>query len=163
MKLIWRIFSRLLASLLSVLLFLSIILIPFISFITDTTEPSKLVDLIFASGILDQLSAPSSGHHNILLSNGTADTGSNPELDKLIDTFKDMLSKGEMTAKELIFALNDKLNSGELDTTTLTKTLQELINSGAVDAKQMLDENWRQAAAEAIVNGIMEYIRYAVH
>ena len=31
------------------------------------------------------------------------------------------------------------------------------------DAKQMLDENWRQAAAEAIVNGIMEYIRYAVH
>ena len=138
MKLIWRIFSRLLASLLSVLLFLSIILIPFISFITDTTEPSKLVDLIFTSGILDQLSAPSSGHHNILLSNGTADTGSNPELDKLIDTFKDMLSKGEMTAKELIFALNDKLNRGELDATTLTKTLQELINSGAVDAKQML-------------------------
>lgn len=31
------------------------------------------------------------------------------------------------------------------------------------DAKQMLDENWRQAAAEAIVNGIIEYIRYAVH
>lgn len=31
------------------------------------------------------------------------------------------------------------------------------------DAKQMLDENWRQAAAEAIVNGIVEYIRYAVH
>ena len=31
------------------------------------------------------------------------------------------------------------------------------------DAIQMLDENWRQAAAEAIVNGIMEYIRCAVH
>ena len=31
------------------------------------------------------------------------------------------------------------------------------------DAKQMLDENWRQAAAEAIVNGIIEYIRCAVH
>ena len=32
-----------------------------------------------------------------------------------------------------------------------------------IDAKQMLDENWRQAAAEAIVSGIMEYIRCAVH
>ena len=32
-----------------------------------------------------------------------------------------------------------------------------------IDAKQMLDEDWRQAAAEAIVNGIMEYIRCAVH
>jgi len=31
------------------------------------------------------------------------------------------------------------------------------------DAKNMLDEDWRQAAAEAIVNGIIEYIRYAVH
>ena len=31
------------------------------------------------------------------------------------------------------------------------------------DAKQMLDEDWRQAAAEAIVNGIIEYIRCAVH
>ncbi len=31
------------------------------------------------------------------------------------------------------------------------------------DAMQMLDENWRQAAAEAIVNGIIEYIRCAVH
>ena len=31
------------------------------------------------------------------------------------------------------------------------------------DAKQMLDETWRQAAAEAIVNGIVEYIRCAVH
>ena len=31
------------------------------------------------------------------------------------------------------------------------------------DAKQMLDENWRQAAAEAIANGIIEYIRCAVH
>ena len=31
------------------------------------------------------------------------------------------------------------------------------------DAKQMLDETWRQAAAEAIVNGIIEYIRCAVH
>ena len=138
MKLIWQIFSRLLASLLSVLLFLSLILIPFISFITDTIEPGKLVDLIFASGILDQLSAPSSGHHNILLSNGTADTGSDPELEKLIDTFKDRLSNGEMTAKELIFALSDKLNSGELDAATLTKALQELIDSGAVDAKQVL-------------------------
>ena len=31
------------------------------------------------------------------------------------------------------------------------------------DAKQMLDETWRQAAAEAIVNGIIEYIHCAVH
>ena len=31
------------------------------------------------------------------------------------------------------------------------------------DANNMLDETWRQAAAEAIANGIMEYIRHAVH
>ena len=29
------------------------------------------------------------------------------------------------------------------------------------DAKNMLDENWRQAAAEAIADGILEYIRHA--
>ena len=29
------------------------------------------------------------------------------------------------------------------------------------DAKNLLDENWRQAAAEAIAEGILDYIRHA--
>ena len=141
MKFLWKLFSRLLASLLSVLLLLSLILLPVVSFATKISDSGTLVDLIFSSGILAQLSRPVSGSHNILLSNGTVDTGNGDEaLDALIGSLKDMLHSGEMTYKELIKALNDKLSSGELDAAALIKTLQALIDSSALDAEQLLSD-----------------------
>ena len=140
MKFLWKLFSRLVASLLSVVLLLSLILLPLVSFVTDISDSNTLIDLIFSSGILEQLSAPSSKHHNVLLSNGTVDTGSNPEVDKLVESLKELLNSGEMSIKELIGTLKAKLASGELDVSGLTATLQELITGGALNVEEMMKE-----------------------
>ncbi len=140
MKFLWKLFSRLLASLLSVVLLLSLILLPFVSFATDISDSNTLINLIFSSGILDQLSAPSAKHHNALLSNGTVDTGSNPEADKLAESLKELLNSGEMSIGQLLGTLKAKLDSGELDVSGLTATLQELISSGALNVEEMMKE-----------------------
>ncbi len=140
MKFLWKLFSRLLASLLSVLLFLSLILLPVISFTTEISDSSTLIDLIFSSSILDQLSVTSAKHHSALLSNGTVDTGSNQEVDKLVESLKDKFINGELRIKDLINDLRGRIIRGEIDITILTAVLQELIDSGALNAEELMKE-----------------------
>ena len=140
MKFLWKLFSRLLASLLSAVLLLSLILLPFVSFVTDISDSHTLIDLIFSSGILEQLSSPADKHHNALLSNGTVDTGNNPEVDKLVESLKELLNSGEMRIGQLFGTLKAKLDSGELDISGLTVTLQALIASGALNVEEMMKE-----------------------
>ncbi|MBE6983094.1 MAG: hypothetical protein E7435_02255 [Ruminococcaceae bacterium] len=137
MKFLWKLFSRLLASLLSILLFLSLVLIPLISFVTDTAKPEKIVDLIFSSSILRQFPCPDP--HRVLLSNGTVDTDVDTE-QALTNMLRDLLCSGEITVGEIIDTLKDKLNRGELDVAGLTRALQSLIDSGEVNAEALLEK-----------------------
>ena len=69
MKVFWKIFSAFMALLLSIVLVVSLIALPIVSFLTENTDPSKLVKAVFESGLLNELGAPSAHRRPILLSN----------------------------------------------------------------------------------------------
>lgn len=141
MKTLWKIFSRFVASILSTIMLVLMLLLPLVSFITDYTSAENVVDFIFSSGLLDQLSTMSNRPHNVMLSNGTVDTGNHShELNKLVDMLKEMVGSEEMTFLEFANALKAKLDSGEIDSKTLSAALQELIDNEDIDIEQMAHE-----------------------
>ena len=83
MRMFWKIFSAFMALLLSIVLVVSLVALPVVSFLTENTDPSKLVKAVFESGILNDLGAPSAHRRPILLSNdaiiGTLPDGTNIE------------------------------------------------------------------------------------
>lgn len=148
MKTLWRLFSRLLASLLSTILLLCLLLLPLISFVAGMAEPSKLVDLIFSSGALDALSLPSEGEHKILLSKEAVVSGSeNP----LADELKEKLDSGKITVPELFDQLEEMFLTGKLDDEALSQTLHGLISAGAVDIKDVARELGTSFAVQQLI------------
>ena len=148
MKTLWRLFSRLLASLLSTILLLCLLLLPLISFVAGMAEPSKLVDLIFSSGALDALSLPSEGEHIILLSKEAVVSGSeNP----LADELKEKLDSGKITVPELFDQLEEMFLTGKLDDEALSQTLHGLISAGAVDIKDVAKELGTSFAVQQLI------------
>ena len=87
MKILWKIFSAFMALLLSIVLVVSLVVLPVVSFLTENTDPSKLVKAVFESGILNDLGKPSASRLPITLSNdyiiGTLPDGTN--IEDLID------------------------------------------------------------------------------
>lgn len=148
MKTLWRLFSRLLASLLSTVLLLCLLLLPLISFVAGMAEPSKLVDLIFSSGALDALSLPSESEQKILLSKEAVVSGSeNP----LADELKEELDSGKITVPELFDQLEEMFLTGKLDDEALSQTLHGLISAGAVDIKDVARELGTSFAVQQLI------------
>ncbi len=148
MKTLWRLFSRLLASLLSTVLLLCLLLLPLTSFVAGMAEPSKLVDLIFSLGTLDALSLPSEGEHKILLSKEAVVSGSeNP----LADELKEKLDSGKITVPELFDQLKEMFLTGKLDDEALSQTLHALISAGAVDIKDVASELGTSFAVQQLI------------
>ncbi len=151
MKTLWRLFSRLLASLLSTILLLCLFLLPLLSFIADMAEPSKLVDLIYSSGFVDALSLPVSERHHILLSNTPVVSDSE---DALADELKEKLRSGKITTAELFDQLQERLLTGKLDDEALSHTLHKLISAGAVSIKDIASELGTSFAVQQLILSI---------
>jgi hypothetical protein len=148
MKTLWRLFSRLLASLLSTVLLLCLLLLPLTSFVAGMAEPSKLVDLIFSLGALDALSLPSEGEHKILLSKEAVVSDSeNP----LADELKEQLDSGKITVPELFDQLKEMFLTGKLDDEALSQTLHALISAGAVNIKDVASELGTSFAVQQLI------------
>lgn len=133
MKTVWKIFSGLLAFLLSILLILSLVCFPAISFVTDHADPGKLVDIIMSSGVLGSAGTPSASGHHILLSNGTVENPQNPAD---LETF--------------LAALGELANRGVIDVEQLMEDL-EIPADAEIDQEQMMQELTESAAMQTLV------------
>ena len=140
MKTFWKIFSSFLALLISILLVISLIVLPAISFFTDTVDPSKLVEIIISSGLLTDPKVPAAGSHQILLSAGTAEG----------------LPEG-MGFEALTDALQELANSGILDVEQLMEDL-EIPADTEIDHKQMIQELTESKAVQVLLSTYTEDI-----
>ena len=146
MKTFWKIFSAFFAFLMSILLVLSLILFPAVSFATENSDPGKLVDVLFSSGIFELPFKPSANRQQILLSNSSV--SSDPEsvgMDAILDALEKLASTGlidvETLMEELEIPADTKIDGEQLK--------QELIES---EAMQTLAEVY----AEDIINAALD-------
>jgi hypothetical protein len=129
MKIFWKIFSGLLASLLSLFLVLSLISFPAISFITDNAAPEKLVDIIISSGMFSASGTPSASNHQILLSSGTVESSQSPaDLETFLQALGELANRGIIDVEQLMENLEIPADA-EID---LKQMAQELIESTAM-------------------------------
>ena len=146
MKVFWKILSAFLAVLLSIVLVVSLILLPIVSFLTENADPSKLVKAAFESGLLSELGMPSASRRPILLSN-----------DMVITTLPDGYDAEDFTT------LPPDIDIGDLEDSGLTESLPEgigveelfsavaeLVENGVIDVEELMVE--LEIPEDAIVN-----------
>ena len=140
MKILWKIISSILAFLISILLFLSLILFPAVSFLTDSSEPSKLVDALMSSGLFAQPSEPSAKSHQILLST---------------DTVEDL--PGNDTLESLMASLEELANSGIIDVEQLMEDL-DIPKDAQINSAHMMQELSESKAVQTLITKYAEDI-----
>ena len=140
MKILWKIISSILAFLISILLVLSLILFPAVSFLTDSSEPSKLVDALMSSGLFAQPGEPSAKNHEILLST---------------DIVEDLPDKD--TLESLMASLEELTSSGIIDVEQLMEDL-EIPKDAQIDSAQMLQELSESKAVQTLITKYAEDI-----
>lgn len=172
MKVFWKILSAFLAILLSIVLVVSLIALPIVSFLTVNADPSKLVKAVFESGLLNELGAPSAHRRPILLSNdaviGTLPDGTNvedfitlpPDYDigdygTLPPDFNiDQLPEGTTLPPEISDDLIENMPELDLpegvDMEELFGAVADLVDSGVIDVEELMTE--LEIPEDAVVN-----------
>ncbi len=139
MKTFWKIFSAFFAFLMSILLVVSLIVFPAVSFLTDNAEPSKLVDIIMSSGLLTQQGKPSARNPQILLSENTvAGLPEGVDLDTLMESLEELANSGVIDVEELMEDLeipeDVKIDQEQLkQELTQSQAVQTLVSTYAED------------------------------
>ena len=170
MKVFWKILSAFLAILLSIVLVVSLIALPVVSFLTENTDPSKLVKAIFESGLLNELGAPSAHRRPILLSNdaviGTLPDGTNvedfitlpPEIsDDLIENMPDMDLPEGVGMQELFGAVIELVEQGVIDVDKLVEEL-EIPDPSVIDQDKLVQELTQSSAVQQLASAYAEDI-----
>ena len=170
MKVFWKILSAFLAILLSIVLVVSLIALPIVSFLTENTDPSKLVKAIFESGLLNELGAPSAHRRPILLSNdaviGTLPDGTNvedfitlpPEIsDDLIENMPDMDLPEGVGMQELFGAVIELVEQGVIDVDKLVEEL-EIPDPSVIDQDKLVQELTQSSAVQQLASAYAEDI-----
>ena len=158
MKVFWKILSAFLAVLLSIVLVVSLILLPIVSFLTENADPSKLVKAAFESGLLSELGMPSASRRPILLSNDTVIT-------TLPDGYdvEDYITLPDGYDAEDFTTLPPDIDIGDLEDSGLAESLPEgigveelfsavaeLVENGVIDVEELMVE--LEIPEDAIVN-----------
>lgn len=158
MKVFWKILSAFLAVLLSIVLVVSLILLPIVSFLTENADPSKLVKTAFESGLLSELGMPSASRRPILLSNDTVIT-------TLPDGYdvEDYITLPDGYDAEDFTTLPPDIDIGDLEDSGLAESLPEgigveelfsavaeLVENGVIDVEELMVE--LEIPEDAIVN-----------
>ena len=171
MKVFWKILSAFLAVLLSIVLVVSLILLPIVSFLTENADPSKLVKAAFESGLLSELGMPSASRRPILLSNDTVITtlpdGYDaedfttlpPDIDigDLEDSgLAESLPEG-IGVEELFSAVAELVENGVIDVEELMVEL-EIPEDAIVNTDKMIEELTQSSAVQAVVSVYAEDI-----
>lgn len=171
MKVFWKILSAFLAVLLSIVLVVSLILLPIVSFLTENADPSKLVKTAFESGLLSELGMPSASRRPILLSNDTVITtlpdGYDaedfttlpPDIDigDLEDSgLAESLPEG-IGVEELFSAVAELVENGVIDVEELMVEL-EIPEDAIVNTDKMIEELTQSSAVQAVVSVYAEDI-----
>ena len=177
MKVLWKIFSAFMALLLSIVLVVSLVLLPIVSFLTENADPSKLVKAAFESGILSELGMPSASRRPILLSNdysiGVLPEGTDvedlidgtlpPDLDidelpeDAIDELPDMDLPEGVDMEELFGAVAELVETGVIDVEELMTEL-EIPEDAVVNTDQMIQELTQSSAVQTLVSVYAEDI-----
>ncbi len=157
MKVLWKIFSAFMALLLSIVLVVSLVALPVVSFLTENTDPSKLVKAVFESGILNDLGKPSANRLLITLSGdymiGELPDGTNvedlidgtlpPDFD-INDLPEDVTLPPDFDADELPGDVTDKLPELDLPegvgVQELFEAVVELVEQGVIDVDALVEE-----------------------
>ena len=158
MKVFWKILSAFLAVLLSIVLVVSLILLPIVSFLTENADPSKLVKAAFESGLLSELGMPSASRRPILLSNDTVIT----TLPNGYDV-EDYITLPDGYDAEDFTTLPPDIDIGDLEDSGLAESLPEgvgveelfsavaeLVENGVIDVEELMVE--LEIPEDAIVN-----------
>lgn len=146
MKVLWKIFRVFMALLLSIVLVVSLVVLPVVSFLTENADPSKLVKAAFESGILNDLGKPSANRLLITLSNGyTIGELPEPELPEGVDI------------EELFGAVADLVEEGVIDVEQLMEEL-EIPEDAVVNTDQMVQELTQSSAVQTLVSTYAEDI-----
>lgn len=146
MKVLWKIFRVFMALLLSIVLVVSLVVLPVVSFLTENADPSKLVKAAFESGILNDLGKPSANRLLITLSNGyTIGELPEPELPEGVDI------------EELFGAVADLVEEGVIDVEQLMEEL-EIPEDAVVNTDQMIQELTQSSAVQTLVSTYAEDI-----
>ena len=158
MKVFWKILSAFLAVLLSIVLIVSLILLPVVSFLTENADPSKLVSAVFESGLLSELGMPSASHRPILLSNDIVIT-TLPDGYDVEDyiTLPDGYDAEDFTTLPPDFDMGDLEDSGlaealpeGIGVEELFSAVADLVESGVIDVEELMVE--LEIPEDAIVN-----------
>ena len=129
MKLFWKILSSFWASLLSIILVFALLLLPVISFLTDHSNPNRIVDIFASSDLFTQPDNPTAGDRPILLSNGAvADVPENLDFEALMETLQELSESGVIDVEQLVKDLEIPTDI-EIDQ---ERMMQELSESKAV-------------------------------
>lgn len=157
MKVLWKILSAFMALLLSIVLVVSLVALPVVSFLTENTDPSKLVKAVFESGILNDLGKPSANRLLITLSGdymiGELPDGTNmedlidgtlpPDFD-INDLPEDVTLPPDFDADELPGDVTDKLPELDLPegvgVQELFEAVVELVEQGVIDVDALIEE-----------------------
>ncbi|MBE6942948.1 MAG: hypothetical protein E7453_01625 [Ruminococcaceae bacterium] len=187
MKVLWKILSAFLAILLSIVLVVSLIALPVVSFLTENADPSKLVKAVFESGLLNELGQPAANYRPILLSGdyviGELPDGATiedliegtlpPEInidalpegatlpseipDNVIDNLPELELPEGVDMEELFGAVADLVESGVIDVEELMTEL-EIPEDAVVNTDQMVQELTQSSAVQALVSTYAEDI-----
>ena len=131
MKLLWKLISSILVYIFNGILVFALIALPIISFVTDHTNPEKLVDLLTSSGLFAQAERPAAFAPDILLANGSvADITDNANLDTLLKELRALADSGIVDIDRLMKDLDISANA-EIDREQL---IQDLTESQAMHA-----------------------------
>ena len=158
MKVFWKILSAFLAVLLSIVLIVSLILLPVVSFLTENADPSKLVKAAFESGLLSELGMPSASRRPILLSNDMVIT-TLPDGYDVEDyiTLPDGYDAEDFTTLPPDFDMDDLEDSGLAESLPegigveeLFSAVAELVENGVIDVEELMVE--LEIPEDAIVN-----------
>ena len=158
MKVFWKILSAFLAVLLSIVLVVSLILLPIVSFLTENADPSKLVKAAFESGLLSELGMPSASRRPILLSNDIVIT-TLPDGYDVEDyiTLPDGYDAEDFTTLPPDFDMDDLEDSGLAESLPegigveeLFSAVAELVENGVIDVEELMVE--LEIPEDAIVN-----------
>ena len=131
MKLLWKLISSILVYIFNGILVFALIALPIISFVTDHTNPEKLVDLLTSSGLFAQAERPAAFAPDILLANGSvADITDDANLDTLLKELRALADSGIVDIDRLMKDLDISANA-EIDREQL---IQDLTESQAMQA-----------------------------
>lgn len=163
MRMFWKIFSAFMALLLSIVLVVSLVALPVVSFLTENTDPSKLVKAVFESGILNDLGKPSASRRPILLSNdynigqlpeGTdiedllGDTTLPPDFD--MSEFPEDATLPNEIPEDVLDNLPEMNLPEGVDMEELFGAVAELVETGVIDVEELMTE--LEIPEDAVVN-----------